>query len=275
MKLTIERARRALRGGLLDVNADLVLDEKGYTQQPEQNLIAGMSLDDFRADFEQGSGNELGGKFRAAHSSSALAANCFGPFVKRPQDLTLCGAAGFDTVAFERKCPVGLAQARTPPNLDVVAAGGDCVVAVESKCLEHLGAKQAKFADAYRDQITDARRDGPWYAEMMRLREHPNAYRHLDAAQLVKHAFGLAHTFPDRDVRLLYLFWEPANADEFDVFQLHRDEVVAFSDRVAGGFPSFDWASYPALWADWGKTGSNSWVADHVGRLGDRYSVAV
>lgn len=274
-KLNLEAARRALRAGLLSSIFQIALDAKGYTETAEQNLVPGVDLDDFRADFEQGSGNELAGKFRAAHSSSALAANCFGPFVKRPQDLILCDVSGFRAVSFERKCPVGLAQARTPPNLDVVAEASGQIVAVESKCIEYLSPKKPKFADAYRDQITDVRRDGPWYAEMMRLREDPNLHRHLDVAQLIKHAFGLSNTFPDRNVRLLYLFWEPVNADEFGVFRAHRKEIEGFAARVAGGFPSFHWASYPELWADCSTAISDRWIADHVAHLKRRYGVAV
>ncbi len=45
-------------------------------------------------------------------------------------------------------------------------------------------------------------------------------YRHLDAAQLIKHYLGLPNTFPGRDVTLLYLFWEPADAADFPGFGL-------------------------------------------------------
>jgi hypothetical protein len=34
------------------------------------------------------------------------------------------------------------------------------------------------------------------------LMREPGTYRWLDAAQLVKHAFGIAHTFPCQDVGL-------------------------------------------------------------------------
>ncbi|MBU0966250.1 MAG: hypothetical protein KKA54_07705 [Proteobacteria bacterium] len=41
------------------------------------NLIDGVSLAQFEADLQSGDGAELHGKFRAVHSSSALAVNCF------------------------------------------------------------------------------------------------------------------------------------------------------------------------------------------------------
>jgi len=49
-----------------------VLDEKGYVSETGQNLIEGVHLDDFEADLRQGDGNELEGKFRAAHSAVGI-----------------------------------------------------------------------------------------------------------------------------------------------------------------------------------------------------------
>lgn len=275
MKVTTPEAKRALLKGLMESKPGAEVDDKGYTSHAEMNLLDGVDLEDFESDFEQGSGNELKGKFRAAHSSSALAANCFGPFKQRADDLILASTDGFQSVGFERKCPVGIRQARTPPNLDVVAEGPRTVVAIESKCLEHLSAKQAKFADAYRDEIVDDRRDSPWFKEMIRLREHASSYTHLDAAQLVKHAFGLANTFREKDVVLLYLFWEPANRSDFELFQRHRSEIEAFSRQVADGFPRFAWLSYPELWEAWASSSREGWLCEHVERLRSRYLVVV
>ena len=52
------------------------------------------------------------------------------------------------------------------------------------------------------------------------LRDNGTLYRHLDAAQLIKHYLGLRNTFPGRDVTLLNLFWKPANAADFPEFRL-------------------------------------------------------
>ena len=93
---------------------------------------------DFEADLRQGDGNELAGKFRAAHSSSALTVNVFAPFKSDISALCLAGKSGFETLHFERKCPHGLVGRRAP-NLDVVAMGPNGIVAIESKCLEPLG----------------------------------------------------------------------------------------------------------------------------------------
>lgn len=274
-RISASAAQVALRDRFVSINPEVFIDAKGYTARPEDNLIPGLDLEDFRVDFDQGSGNELAGKFRAVHSSSALAANVFGPFKRRPGDLSLCGKEGFETVDFERKCPVGLMQARTPPNLDLVAEAAKYVVAVESKCLEHFGRKTPKFADAYRDEITDERRNGPWFAEMLRLRDRPDAYQHLDAAQLIKHAFGLANTFKGIEVTLLYLFWEPANSNQWSLLNKHRTEVESFAARVRGGFPRFTWMTYPDLWADMRGPGQPGWLASHLDHLESRYLIDI
>ena len=66
----------------------------------------------------------------------------------------------------------------------------------------------------------------------------PRAYAWLDAAQLVKHAFGLAHTFFTQPVTLLYLYWEPSNATEFPMFGEHRAEIARFAAAVEGDGPA-------------------------------------
>ncbi|MGH6618390.1 MAG: PGN_0703 family putative restriction endonuclease, partial [Alphaproteobacteria bacterium] len=86
-----------------------MLDEKGYVSEACQNLIEGVRLVDFEADLRQGDGNELEGKFRAAHSSSALAVNTFARFKSDRAALRLPAGDGFTCLRFERKCPHGLA----------------------------------------------------------------------------------------------------------------------------------------------------------------------
>jgi hypothetical protein len=135
--------------------------------------------------------------FRAIHSSSGLAVNCFAPFRRRMGDLMLPGAGGFETLAFERRCPTGLRGGRAP-NLDVLLIGPGGVVGIESKLTEHLAPHRAEFSIAYAEQIRDERRDQGYFREMLRLMDRPDSYVWLDAAQLIKHAFGLTRTFGGR-----------------------------------------------------------------------------
>ncbi|ANK82628.1 MAG: hypothetical protein TEF_18865 [Rhizobiales bacterium NRL2] len=267
------RAAHALAAAYRRTRPDRPLDGKGYGETAEANLLEGVRLDDFRQDFEQGDGNELEGKFLAAHSSSALAANCFGPFKTRPEELALAGVSEITRLGFEHKCPTGLRG--NSPNLDLVAEAGGQVLAVESKCTEYLASHEARFADAYSDKIRDERRDSPWFAEMERLKRDPRGYVHLDAAQLIKHAFGLAYTFPGQEVMLLYLYWEPANPEADPVFAWHQAEIEALAGRTGGGFPRFASLSYPALWESWQNREGPDWLRAHVANLQARYLVEI
>lgn len=268
------RAVQALSEAFVHQHPDTSLDPKGYVADFRDTLLPQVTLKDFEADLSSGDGNELQTKFRAAHSSSGLAVNCFAPFRSRIADLAMPMAAGFDDLRFERKCPTGLRGGRAP-NLDVVLSGPGGVVGIESKLTEHLSAHRAEFSPAYEEQIRDARRDQGYFREMLRLRDRPDHYTWLDAAQLIKHAFGLARTFPDRPVTLLYLFWEPANPDAGPEFVAHREEIDEFRARVAGSSPAFEAMSYPELWRSWQETEPADWLVRHLRNLHARYGVTL
>ena len=105
----------------------------------------------------------------------------------------------------------------------------------------------------------------------------PRAYSWLDAEQLIKHAFGLAHTYGQvARVTLLYFYWEPVNHADFPQFAEHRDEVDEFKKRVAGSRLAFSAASYQALWRSWRQRApAHSWLARHLDALESRYKLAI
>ena len=72
---TIEKAKAAMR-----VKFTGPKDGKGYSPSLQDNLVLGVCLEQFKDDLLQGHGNELETKFRAVHSSSALAVNCCARF---------------------------------------------------------------------------------------------------------------------------------------------------------------------------------------------------
>jgi hypothetical protein len=263
----------ALRDALSRQRPDVLIDGRGYATDFRDTLLTMVSPGDFEVDLSTGDGNELRTKFRAAHSSSGLAVNGFAPFRRRLGDLTLPVGEAFDLLQFERKCPTGLRGGRSP-NLDVLLSGPAGVVGIESKLTEYLVRHRAAFSPAYADQIRDARREQGYFREMRRLMDAPDSYVWLDAAQLIKHAFGLARTFPDRPVTLLYLFWEPENPGTSPEFAAHRAEIAAFADRVAGATPRFAAMSYPELWAIWRKTGPE-WLEAHLEELRVRYLIRI
>ena len=266
------RALTALRDAFSRGRPAALLDAKGYVPDFHDTLLPLVMPEDFVADLEAGDGNELQTKFRAVHSSSGLAVNTFAPFRRRIEDLILPTVGPFASLRFEQKCPTGLRGGRAP-NLDVMVEGRGGILAIESKLTEYLTTHRAAFSAAYSEQIRDARRDQGYFREMLRLMDAPNSYGCLDAAQLIKHAFGLVRTFPDRPVTLLYLFWEPANPDVHEVFAQHRREIEEFAGRVAGSTPTFLAMSYPELWSQWQETGSAPWLTEHLSELRSRYEV--
>ena len=263
-------ALRALRDAFERANPLIEVDPKGYVRNINENLLPTARLADFEDDLRAGDGNELKGKFKAVHSSSALAVNVFAPFRARSSELIVPGSRSITGLEFERKCPHGVSS--QAPNLDVLLTGPTGIIGIESKLTEPLLGHHADFSPKYREKIRDERRESAWFREMLCLEEEPKRYDWLDAAQLVKQAFGLAHTFRDKPVTLLYLYWEPCNAERFPLFVKHRGEVDTFSGRVAGSRPSFRALSYPELWRIWSKTPS-SWLTVHLEVLRARYEV--
>jgi len=269
-----ERAVIGLGRGLCGTRPGLVLSRSGAVSDYIDNLIPETNVAWFRAELEAGDGRELEGKFRAAHSSSALAVNGFARFKMDKTQLRLGAWSGFDDFQFEAKCPTGI-RGRKAPNLDLLATSASRIVGVESKCTEYLRGKDAVFSQAYDDQITDSRRQSAWFRAMQDLIAKPRSYEHLDAAQLVKHAFGLSHCFPDKPVVLLYLYWEPVNAGDFPEFVRHRDEVDRFSRTVAAASPAFASITYRDLWQLWASSALPAWLLHHVTALRARYEIVI
>lgn len=260
-----------LAEGLENSRPEVPLDDHGNVPRAEDNLLPGLTLERFGGDLGAGAGKELPGKFRAVHSSEALAVNCFAPLRAGGVPFDLAGHNGLQVDTLKLRSATGLARAQ-PPHLDIAASGPGARVAIESKCLEYLTPKRPAFSERYRTELTDERADGPWYAEMLRLvaGEGPG-YRWLDAAQLIKHAFGLAHE-ADRPTTLVYLYWEPMDAGLSPLFAEHRQEIVEFAERIVGGTPRFEALSYFELWDSWANSDDARLIA-HVCALRARYEV--
>jgi len=260
-----------LAEGLEHSRPEVPLDQQGKVPRAEDNLLPELTLDHFLGDLGADAGKQLLGEFRAVHSSAALAFNCFAPLRTDDVPFDLAGHDGLQIDTFERRYPTGLARAQ-PLHLNVVASGPGALVAIESRCLEYLTRRKPTFSGRFRTEITAERTNGPWHAEMLRLvaGEAPG-YRWLDAAQLINHAFGLAHQ-SDRPVTLVYLFWEPLDAGLSPLFAKHRQEIAQFAERIAGGTPRFEALSYYELWDAWANS-DDPRLAAHVAALRARYEV--
>lgn len=265
---TADRAKQAIQRRYFERPLEM-LDARGYVPCAELNLLPGVRLEDIQGDFAQGSGNELAGKFRATHSSSALAANTFGPWRKNPQALSLLGKTGFTSLQFERQCPTGLGG--IPPNLDLVIEGTDVVIGVESKFLEFLALKQPTFTDSYKPENLP-RMESCWAELMAALKAGPEQY--LDGAQLVRHYLGLRNQpeFKGKKIILLNIFWEPENWADFPEYRRHRAELAAFQEAVKDSEVAFLYMSYPELWNQWEALGLSP---DHLREIRKRYLLSI
>ena len=288
---TLDRAKRALRQAFWsckEVPPPTTSEGRyvDYAESVEANLIQGVPFAQCREDYELGKGSELTGrngqppKMAAMFSSSALVVNTFGPWRSNPLTLALKRRPTFQSLKFEAACPNGLQQfspLATNPHLDVLLQSHDKVLGIESKCLEYLSPKEASFSSTY-DKISDERNRSRWFQYIAVLQENSRLYRHLDVAQLIKHALGLSYTYAGKQQgppEILYMFWEPINWKNFDEFKRHRDEIEQFATAIHGDSLRFEALSYSELWDDWQTRPSPDWLSQHVKNLRGRYDVDI
>lgn len=109
---------------------------------------------------------------------------------------------------------------------------------------------------------------GPFERMRDRLRSGETRFEYLDAAQLVKHAFGLVTDARRRNRKpaLLYLYAEPSHLGgsplAASAFQTHRDEIAAFGAEVSGAevkFASTSYREWLSIWASYEPA-----VAEHA-----------
>jgi hypothetical protein len=212
-------------------------------------------------------------RLRSPHSATALAVNSFLRWRGATDQLPLAGWTGFDAVQFEVRCPTGLRG--TPPHLDLLALRGEAAIAVTVRCIEYLSRRKTAVAPSYDQLLATTPGLEPWRRELERLRREPQRFRHVDSGALIKFALALGRTFPERPTTLLYLYWEPLDADQFEEFGRHREEASVLADAVRDARVTFAAQSFAAMWRDWAARTDPSWLAAHVDRLRARYCVRV
>ena len=240
-------------------------------------FLAGVPEHLIRAALAKAGGNEIeSGRLDSPESSAAQAVNAFGWFIERPGDLPpFPPLADLDwpavRVDVERQMRFPWRGGRHPW-LDAAVETDSHVIGVECKRFEPFrDAKTVNLSDAYDrdvwgDQMT------PFTAMRDRLRLGDGGYLHLDAAQLVKHAFGLV-TEGRRIGKvpvLLYLYAEPTRRGATPIpaaaIERHRAEIVDFAVAVADAEVRFAACS----WREWlaGWTGD---VREHADALTERF----
>lgn len=239
-------------------------------------FLPGVPEDRVRAIFERAAGNEIAsGKFANPQSSAALAANGFGWFLDRPSELPvfppLADLAG-------RPVKVGIeCEMRLPwsggrhPWLNAAVWTETHLIGVESKRYEPFrGAKPAALSDAYNRDAWGERMTR-WQAMRDELCAEPRRYRHLDAAQLVKHALGISTEASRENLEpvLIYLYAEPGGGMEISDSALlqHRREIEDLQVRVAGDRVRFAACS----WRGWLLTFTGA-AADHARAVEEEFA---
>lgn len=212
-------------------------------------------------------------RLHTAHSGMALAINSFFPWRQASDQLELANHEGFGAIQFDVRCPTGLRG--TPPHLDVLALRDDHAVAVTVRSVEYLTKRRSPIAESYDGLLLRTPGMQPWHDHLAAWRTGEAGYRHVDLPALIKYATALGQTFPDRTSTLLYLYWEPLDADAYDVFRRHRNELDALTGAVGGARVDFTAKTFDHLWQDWSKRTSPVWLANHVARLRRRYAVTL
>ena len=146
--------------------------------------------------FDAAPGDEIAsGKFDSPESSAALAANAFGFFLNRAS--VLPAMPGCEGESWPARSLTLEAEVRFPwsrgrhPVLDCLVTTASALIGIESKRFEPYRREHASpLSDAYWRSV--------WGNNMKKyesirdsLRSEPKLYRHLNAAQLFKHAFAL------------------------------------------------------------------------------------
>lgn len=245
-------------------------------------LLDHLPKDAILARYQAAGGQELvSGMFANPESSAALVANAFGLFGERPDLLSLpsdcLGGHPAENVDLE-------AQMRFPwsgglhPWLDVRVQTAERLIGIESKRYEPFrDHKTATFSAAYTRPVW-GQAMGP-YEAMRDALSAGRRFAFLDAAQLVKHAFGLRTEGQKtgRQAVLCYLYAEPrafpdGRAIPVASMQAHRDEVAGFTAAVTSAVADvvFCSLSYAELLQHWAGQPA---LADHATALAARFDL--
>jgi hypothetical protein len=233
----------------------LAPDDRGYVPTFAENLYQPLSARALAA-FRHGSGNELQdkgaspAKMRALHSSSALVVNLFDYWAERDLSLVVASLGlrpDRASIEFEAQFRTGLDG--NPPNLDLcVRFENGWVVGVESKFTEWLVPKAMGSEPFKPKYFPDARKlwadHGLEACQTLAEAMHSGVrrFRYLDAAQLLKHALGLACHHP-ATFELCYLYYEVPSTES----AVHRAELDQFADLIRGDF-EFQVRTYQELY---------------------------
>lgn len=238
-------------------------NDKGYVNSNEKNLVEIFdNWKEIRQELANGQGNELKPdkngiiKFNAVHSSAALAVNNFAILKKQKNKITFLNFSNFNRIQFEKKLPTGIST----PNLDVYFETNYETIGVESKFTEFLTPKLpnakgnlSKYLNNKKLQYLPPK----FNSELIEYYVNVTDKMYLDVAQLIKHGIGIINKAQNRykfilnalisQPILVYIYWQPLNWYNFNLFRKHNDEIIQFQKRVKP-FLTFIPISYLDFW---------------------------
>ena len=243
--------------------------------------------------YDAAPGNEIAsGRFDSPESSASLVANTFGFFLNRPSNLPpLPGCEGTEwpatSVALEKELRFPWKGGRHPW-LDTLVVTPSALIGIESKRFEPYRFAQSpgSFSDAFweREERSWGERMTGYRRVRDQLRNTPDGYSRLDAAQLVKHALalrtrvGTGKQYEQLMPILLYLFVEPdvwprdGKPVEKEAKALHSQEVNRFAQSVEGDEVKFVAVSYRQLLEAWTRN-ENQEIREHAIAIASRFSI--
>ena len=251
-------------------------------------FLPGVPGADIEAIFTAAAGNEMAtGKFDSRESSACLAANAFGIFLRQAADLP--PLPGCVSESWPARSLMLEAEVRFPwsggrhPVLDCLVTTPSAFIGIESKRFEPFRDKRkSALSNAYWRPVWGERMRG---YESIRdgLHGEPGRYGHLDAAQLVKHAFALRTAVRKRSEYralapiLYYVYAEPhfwpnsgAPVDEGKKGR-HRQEIERFAAAVADDEVAFVSCSWRKLLETWTRH-ENGRVRAHGAAVAARFT---
>jgi hypothetical protein len=247
-------------------------------------LLDHLEKDEILAFYETANGKEISsGKFANPESSAALAANSFGFFLSAPQLLSLpdhrlsAGSACTVTLEAEMQFPW---SGGLHPCVDIAIDTAQILFGIESKRYEPFrDRKKAVFSEAYFRPCWGARMAG--FERARDLLTSGKAFSQLDAAQLVKHAFGLRTQAVKRNktAHLVYLYSEPTTYPDgrelsSEAVDSHRNELAQFAEIIGTDDEvTFSAVSYMELLEHWSAS-PNELVRHHGSSLIARFDIS-
>ncbi|GJL98015.1 MAG: hypothetical protein DHS20C06_18320 [Hyphobacterium sp.] len=237
-----------------------------FPPEAVEALLPHLHRDSILKIYEAAPGGEIrSGKFGNPASSAALVANVFGWFLDRPEKLIApIGSAKTSqnvlTVTLETEVRFPWRGGRHP-SLDALIRTSTDLTGIEAKRYEPFRSKSVPvFSDAFDRDVWEGL-DG-YNALRRKLKDGEIAFRHLDGAQLIKHALGLAAEADRTGLSpiLVYLYaspnkWPDGRTVKPEHKAAHHAEIDVFGAAVAGGRVAFRPMAYRDLLENWHRLG--------------------